>query len=250
MADTQAVPAIVRALSGVLPESAVRSLMQALGNCNQPYASRNQTNVQPNEYAGNRNGVYSGDAWNPNDYAGLLPDAGSPGSRSAELPRQGGYTNGDWNSVNYGGNAFWFPTSQQFALNNFYGGPVMNVGGNSYFYNQSVSNQNVTNQTVSNFNTTTFNTMDVAGDPDAGDPSFPGGGGTTRGAFPGAPFIFPPIILGPPNRRTTPRAEPDGRPAVTSGFVIVPNVTSVTLGEDCKITVNKTALRVQVQLQQ
>jgi len=40
VADTQAAPQIVKALAGVLPDGAVRQLMQALGNCNQPFTSR------------------------------------------------------------------------------------------------------------------------------------------------------------------------------------------------------------------
>lgn len=151
MADTQSMPALAKALAGVLPDGAVRQLMQALGNCNQPYTSRGVQNFQAPEQLGNNNGVYSGGPWNPSQYPGLIPDAGSQGR--TVIPGPGGWTGGNYyggatNSTNYGGNSFYFPTSQEFALNNYYGGPIFNVGGNSTFENITTNNITTNNITI------------------------------------------------------------------------------------------------------
>jgi hypothetical protein len=124
--NTQSMPALVRAMSGNMPQQAVRQLMQALGNCNQDVNQRGGMNVQPTYRL--QNGAANPGTWNPNQYPGLLPNAGA-GDFIVNLPGIPGYTNSPWNSVFYGGNQFNFPTSQEFALNNFYGGPSSQIGG-------------------------------------------------------------------------------------------------------------------------
>lgn len=199
MADTQSMPALARALTGVLPDGAVRQLMQALGNCNQPYTSRGVQNFQAPEQLGNNNGVYSGGPWNPSDYPGLIPDAGSPGQ--TVIPGPGGWTGGNYygganNVSNYGGNSFYFPTSQEFSLNNYYGGPIMNVGGNSTFNNITTNNITTNNITISGGGG--FGGGGFGGD-DGPDPGAPGDGGNGRRGglgLPGADGGIGVVILG------------------------------------------------------
>lgn len=71
---TQAMPALTKALAGVIPPVALRQLTQALGNCNQNVTQRGDVQVQPNAWmnANNRNGTYSGNTWNAQDFPDLL----------------------------------------------------------------------------------------------------------------------------------------------------------------------------------
>jgi hypothetical protein len=212
MADTQSMPALAKALSGVLPDGAVRQLMQALGNCNQPYTSRGVQNFQYPEQLGNSNGVYSGGQWNPSQYPGLLPSAGSGGQ--TEIPGPGGwqggnYTGGGYNANNYAGNSFYFPTNQEFSLNNYYGGPIMNVGGNSTFNNITANNISVQSINVTGVGFPGFPV--VPGEPQPfspGTPGFnPGGGfGPNIGAFLGVLFPRPPADGGGVSRTISPLA--------------------------------------------
>jgi hypothetical protein len=196
-------PALVKALTGVLPDGAVRQLMQALGNCNQPYTSRGVQNFQAPEQIGNNNGVYSGGPWNPSQYPGLIPPAGSPGR--TDIPGGGGWQGGNYNGGNtnvnnYGGNSFYFPTSQEFALNNYYGGPIMNVGGNSTFNNITANNITTNSVTVvSGGGGGGGGLPALPGEPQPGGPGIPGGGGGAGpgGNFPG-PIILPPVWNRPP----------------------------------------------------
>jgi len=252
VADTQAAPQLVKALTGVLPDGAIRQLMQALGNCTQPYSSRAATNIQPNNSLGNRNGVYTGGRWNPSDYPGLIPAAGLP-QGSYELPSQGGYTSGDWNMSNYGGNSFYFPSSSDFNLNSYFGGPTFNVGGNTTFENQNVVNQTVTNQVAQNITVQSINGIPVGGgggapsgsapgdpaDPSGGLGQFGGGGGAVPGVPSGVPFFpwnpFTPQDMRDLERyvRDQVRSQFNALPQQGRGTVRVPG--GATLTEDCKI---------------
>jgi hypothetical protein len=248
MADTQAMSSLVKALTGVLPEAAVRQLMQALGNCNQPTSSRAPADYQPNYNLGNTNGVYAGGRWNPAQYPGLLPDAGTDGF--VERPNSGssyyGSGNQTTNTNNYDGNNFYFPTNQAFNLNNFYGGPSMTVGGNSTF------NNIVTNQiTTAQINVTGGGGGGFAPSPppaaaQPGDGGFGGGGvgggGGGGGAIPGgggggiailAGGVGAPVI----GRMVNLRA---------SGNVNIPS--EGTLTDDCKVTLSGSR-RASVQIE-
>jgi hypothetical protein len=121
---TQATPAIVKALQGVLPPNALKQLTQALGNCNQPLTHRGDVNFQPNYSLGNERGVYGAGGrapWNPDDYRGLFPQ---PGETRI-------FTSYDGSSTynNYQGNQYDFSNRQQFNINQFYGGNTFNNGG-------------------------------------------------------------------------------------------------------------------------
>lgn len=174
---TQTMPAVVEALVQALPEQAIRALTQALGNCNQPLTHRGSLNIQPYVY-GNKRGVYTGQRWNPADYRGILPTAGE--SDDVDLP---GYTAGDWNSVNYAGGNFFFPTDQYFDESNFYGGPTTNIGGDTNFETINATTINVTN----------INTTNINGGGGGGGPGGPGGSPATDPGVPGDPNYGEPI---------------------------------------------------------
>lgn len=133
---TQAMPALVKALTGVLPPAAVKQLTQALGNCNQPLMHRGDVQVTPAQLT-TRNGVVSGvkngglvgaTGWDPRAYANFLPQAGAFNPSAAyDMP---GFSNSSqWNQSNYAGNQFSFPLNQAFTLNTYLGAPTFNVSG-------------------------------------------------------------------------------------------------------------------------
>lgn len=136
---TQATPPLIKALQGIFPPNAIKQLTQSLGNCNQPLTHRGDINVQPRGPA-NRNGVAQSGGWNPNDYPDLFPNAGELDNGQFDVA---GWSAGDWNNHNYYGDQFFFPTSQEFILNNYYGGPTNNFGGNTFFDNSTHRNINV-----------------------------------------------------------------------------------------------------------
>lgn len=156
---TQSSPAIAAALSRELPPNVVQSLIQAIGNCNQPLTHRAPVNFQPPEPQQVGPGILGGNRWNWNDYADILPTS----DQGANMDVAGWGGPGGWNSSNYYGDNFQFPTSQQFTLNNYYGGPNVHNGGNSYFQNSYVTNQTVENQYVTNLEVETINGEPVTG---------------------------------------------------------------------------------------
>jgi hypothetical protein len=143
---TQAMPALVKALDGVLPPEALKQLTQALGNCNQPLTSRAGLNVQsPNPPT--ERGIIGDPPWDPRrppdyppDYPPLFPDSG-PNDYKVDVPGWSGP--GAWNMNNYAGNSFNFATPQYFNSSNYYGAPTFNVGGNSFFDTVNTTNINV-----------------------------------------------------------------------------------------------------------
>jgi len=56
---TQAMPQFAQALQGAMPDATVRSLMQALGNCNQPLEHRGPVSITPAPAINEQGGVYS-----------------------------------------------------------------------------------------------------------------------------------------------------------------------------------------------
>lgn len=133
---TQATPAIVKALQGVLPPNAVKQLTQALGNCNQPLTHRGDVNFQPDYSLGNNRGVYGSNGtapWNPGDYRDLMPGMGD--NYYIDVAQPGGPNIDGRTFNNYGGNQYDFSTRQQFNVSNFYGGAVTNIGGDIVYNN-------------------------------------------------------------------------------------------------------------------
>lgn len=59
---TSQMPALTRALSGVLPPNALKQLTQALGNCNQEVTHRGPVSIVPDAWqnVSNKNGTYDG----------------------------------------------------------------------------------------------------------------------------------------------------------------------------------------------
>lgn len=120
---TQSMPAIVRALQGVLPPAAVKQLTQALGNCSQPLTHRGNVNIQPfNPLESGGPGAYGGGQWNVNEYGDLIQQ---DSQAFYDLP---GYSS-DWNAFNFGGDNFYFPTSQNFSIVNNFAPGTTALGG-------------------------------------------------------------------------------------------------------------------------
>ena len=194
---TQTVPAVINALQGVLPDNAVKALTQALGNCNQPLAHRGAVSFSPPPLPEAGPGFSGGGRWNPADYPGLFPDMNS--ANNVDMPGWGG----PWgfNSTNYYGDTFNFPTNQQFTLNNYNGGPNIYNAGDQYTENMFSNSFTTNNVITNNINTTTINGEPIAG------PAGPAGADGEPGA-PGAPGR--PGPLGPRNFRFIPKFGPIG----------------------------------------
>jgi hypothetical protein len=231
---TQAAPAIVQALAGVLPDAALKQLVQALGNCVQPLTHRGQVNVQPD--SGKLPGGFepSGGRWNPNDYQGIMPRAGGGGF--TDFP---GYSQ-NWNTNNYAGSQFSFPTNAEFNTNNYYGGPTFNVGGNSYFENSYVTNHTTENLTTNNFNVRYINNFPVEPGP-AGPPGDKGDRGNdgAPGADGGGGF----------DPRTKADAFLDSLPAIgpAEGLVVIPGDAIHFNAETCTVTVDPFQITLPVK---
>lgn len=188
---TQTMPALVQALSRVLPQQAVSQIAAALGNCNQPLTHRGGVSIQPsNQYLAG--GVNYGDQWNPADYGDIFPtvnQANNFGGSNQQLQNIYDLANYNYNYAtnNYGGNSFNFPTTNEFAINEYYGGPTTYIGGNSEFVNTVT-----TNLTTQNLTTQIINGQPAPGTPGsrgpAGPPGEPGAAGLdARPGAPGAP---------------------------------------------------------------
>ena len=172
---TQAIPSLVTALSQALPQNVVSQIASALGQCAAPVTHRAGINIQPNTYQQvlNRNGTYQGGGWNPSDYPGLLPSMEQIGNMSfgSNFQLQNYVDVNNYSSDNssnyYGGANFNFPTTNDFSISEYYGGPTNYFGGNTQF-----TNAFTTNLTTENFFTTTIN-----GEPAPGAPGRPGSRG-------------------------------------------------------------------------
>lgn len=114
---TQLMPAMARAFGNSISDQQLRSLMQALGNCNQPLEHRGEVALPQQMPPGSgRGGMANGDYWNWDDYGDLV----NPGN-NINLN-----TN---NPLNINGDTVTYP-------NNADGGNYFvnrgNRGGNSY----------------------------------------------------------------------------------------------------------------------
>lgn len=170
---TQAMPAVVQALSGALPPAALKQLTQALGNCQQPMTGRQDINLQPPQFS-LPGGLMPEGMWNPNDYQNLLPNSDSIGDIFFDTAF------GPTVNTNYAGNQFNFPVNSFFQSQFNYGGNTLNVGGNSTFQNINTTNINTTN--INNQNIQQFF---GGGPPPPGVPGQPGDPGA--GGQPGVP---------------------------------------------------------------
>ena len=236
---TQSAPSLFNALSGYLPDVAVKAVVQALGNCQQPLTHRGPVTLSAPQPA-NRGGVMTGGTWNPQTYQNEFSQ--NMAQNYFEAPNIGGYTNGDWYSTNYDGSQFSFPTNQEFAANSYYGGPTFNVGGNSFFdntaaYNATYQNLNANEFTSQNINLTTLNNIplpapyfspsqigeSVQNIYDYSSQTFQGQGGRRA------------------RRRFVTRVD-------TQGSVTLPSVYKATLNTDCTIKLYEQYLTLSVDL--
>ena len=194
---TQAMPALAQALTGVLPDAALRQLMQALGNCQQSLAHRGSTQFS-NERQTLPNGLARAGSWNPASYADLLPSAGQNVFVDVPSGGIGGYPG----AGNYQyRNGFQFPINSTFNNNQYYGGPTFTVFGDTNLGNLSV--QNIYAQTINNIPVARPRPQDSpeSGNPDGGpagggganiNVNQIGGGGGFGGAGPG--LLFTPAV--------------------------------------------------------
>lgn len=198
--NTQAMPALAQALAGVLPDQSVRALMQALGNCQQPVASRGGINIQQSATTSSI-GLVTPGQWSPSSVpSGYLPTSSSGGTyfpfspgpttlnfgssaRGAftpvDIPQPPGSTTNSYTSNFYGGAQFSFPIDQTFTTNNVYPGPTVNLGGATNF-------QFAAGDTL-NFRHAMFDSLTIGGTTIYGSPITFGGGGFGLPGGPGAP---------------------------------------------------------------
>lgn len=242
---TQQAPSLVRVLREVLQPEQLEQLTRSLGNCQQPIAHRGPVHIAPPpNLSRNRRGVYGPGAWDPAQYPGLVPNAGSPG-----LYDIGGMDVPIWNSGNRYASAFNFPTDQYFTQNQFFGGPQVYISNVANIEN--ISNQTFEGDTISANSITIqqFNGQDIpgpAGPPGArGEQGLPGAPGEDGvfGIIPVGRFRNLPHLTGNrPRVRVSPREIPPRvsdlwvREAVS---VVVP--TAVTFdSESCAVTFSGT----------
>lgn len=156
---TQSMPQLAQALSGALPEAALRQLMQALGNCQQPLSHRGAVNLQPPTTTG-AGGLARPGVWRTSDYRDLLPTAG----QDTFIDVAGDSYNNTDNTHNYDGHQFNFPINQDFNYNNYFGGDTFNVAGNSTFDNTTINNTTTQNLNTTNLNVDYINNTYVGQD--------------------------------------------------------------------------------------
>lgn len=198
--NTQSMPALAQALAGSLPDSAVRALMQALGNCQQPVQSRATNSFSPS-YTTGSDGLVRNGTWNPSAVpSSYLPTASQVGENYygpsvgdyianfqfyADIPQPPGFSTAPFTQNFYEGAQFSFPMSQQFSITNAFPAPTNYFGGSTYMENvagDTINVRNVMAETLT-LGGTTFFGGDFFGE------IFQGTGGFTGGGFglPGSP---------------------------------------------------------------
>lgn len=221
-------PALTKALAGVIPPPALRQLTQALGNCNQNVTQRGDVQVQPNAWmnANNRNGTYAGGTWNPSDFADLLNNI--DGREYFDIA-------GDqYHSSNgsYGNQLYDFSVNNSYPQTFF--GDTINIGGDTFnttnannYYN-TTQNVNYAGDTIDNRVTYGNVITNVGGitqnffNAPAGPPGTPGSAGTNgRDGRDGVSVIGPAGPAGPQGQPgqdgQNGRDGRDGRDAVGGG---------------------------------
>ena len=229
---TQTMPALAANAGPQITPQLLQALMQSLGNCGQSVEHRAGVNIQKGYYGPSSNGAYGGGRWNPSQYSDLLGPAGSGG---LDLP---GFSSTS-NSVTYGGDTFSFPTSQEFNVSNFFGGPTVTVGGDT-----NTTNVNTQNVNTTNINTTTINNTFAPGTPGAEGPAGPAGSPGANGAngFDGLPG--PPGFPGANGRNGRDGRDGIGRPgppgppgkdATAANIKVKVRIPNYTITDDCEI---------------
>jgi hypothetical protein len=183
---TQAMPALVNAMSGSMPQNAIRQLMQVLGNCNQPLEHRGPISINTSPRQSER-GVYDGGRWDPMAFNVPPVSSGAVGGGGGSLNFfQGGGLGGGqfgFNVVN-GGSIFnnnSFVDAGGGGGGSFAGSPLNLPTNNSFFLPD-----NFLFNTDASFITNNWPVQIIFG-----TPGFPGGPGAPgfpgRDGLPGIP---------------------------------------------------------------
>ena len=194
-------PALVQALTGVLPDTAVRGILQALGNCQLPVQSRGAVSFQPPQQtiggatANFGQGLIQGGQWSPAAVPpGYLPTSsavanaypfdvssllGGGSNFYVDIPQAPGFSTAPFTSNFYGGAMFSFPTDQTFNVNNVFPGPTFNIGGSTTF--NSIGGDTLF------FKNAMFESLTIGGTTIGPGTGMPTGGGFGQPGAPGAP---------------------------------------------------------------
>lgn len=138
---TQAMPALAQAMQGVMPQMAVRRMMQALGNCNQPLEHRGPVSIRPTTRT-------------PENELGLGGGQGGGGSFGPGVYSDGGV----WNQslINQFTDVSQIFNNNSFVdlatFNNYLNTVNNNFGGDSFLFNNNA-----------NYNTNLFPTTIING---------------------------------------------------------------------------------------
>lgn len=140
---TQAMPALTKALSGVMSPAAIRQITQALGNCSQEVVQRGDVTLQPASWSNANNGygsnggtggyggpgTYTGNAWSPNNYQTLFDNSSTNNTAAFDLR----------SNIDIAGNTYYnsdggtFPIYfNQSSTNNIGGAMYATYGGPSF----------------------------------------------------------------------------------------------------------------------
>lgn len=158
---TQSAPSIVNALAGVLPDNAMRALVQSLGNCNQPLAHRGSVSLSPAMRPESGPGFFDGSAWNPQSYSSLMPSQDMSLTTNVDAP---GWGENHWQGgSNYYGDTFNLPLNQDLSQNFFLGGPNFYNSGDEYVSNTYSNTVNTETTNTTNLNVTNINGIPIQG---------------------------------------------------------------------------------------
>ncbi len=167
---TSQAASMLRTLDGVMPNTSLRDMVQIFANCSQTLSHRGGTDLSPPAFPYLKNGV--------NTKAPLSWDPGSPGYNLGPATNNSGYYNNagdspyfDFASRDYmpyfegpsnfsdnssqsaiNRNSYSFPFAQNIRSDSLYGGPTVNIAGDSYFDNSHADTYNGDTVTTKNLN--------------------------------------------------------------------------------------------------
>ena len=140
---TQAMPALTKALEGIMPPAAIRQITQALGNCSQGVVQRGDVTLTPSSWANVNNGygsnggtgryggpgTYTGNAWSPQNYKSLFDNTSTNNTNEFDLR----------NNIDIAGNTYYHSDGGSFPIYfnqtstmNYAGATYMTTGGPTF----------------------------------------------------------------------------------------------------------------------
>jgi hypothetical protein len=140
---TQAMPALTKALAGMMPPAAIRQITQALGNCSQGVVQRGDVTLTPSSWANVNNGygsrggtgksggpgTYTGNAWSPQNYKSLFDNTSTNNTTEFDLR----------NNIDIAGNTYYHSDGGSFPIyfnqtstNNYGGATYATYGGTTF----------------------------------------------------------------------------------------------------------------------